>query len=249
VAPDSAGEYELLTVNSGAQLTVSAPTLIDIPTDFCWILKYGAMADLLSKEAEAKDATRAAYCNQRYQQGLALLQIAPAALQIRVNNVPVWIDAVRSADEFNTTWESESPAEPTACYVGGLNLIALSPPPDATGYSITATVTMNAPVPVNPGDFIQCPRDAYDVIVDYAQHVAAFKMGGAEFTETAALMMRMVKNAAAYNSRLEEMGAFQDAIFGQSQRQEMMNPRYTRSFLDGGTATGAPQAATPTSQS
>ncbi len=233
VPPDVASQYELLTVNAGPVLTPSAPTLIPIPTDFTWILKWGALADLLSKEAEAKDQTRSTYCNKRYEQGLQLLQIAPAVLQLRVNGVPVWIDAVRSADEFNTTWQSETPGQPTACYIAGTNLIALSPQPDATGYSITATVTMNAPLPVNDNDMLQIPRDSYDVLIDYVQHICLFKNGGAEFTETMEQLNRMIKNAANYNSRLGELGAFQEAIFGQSQREETMNPRYTRSYLEG----------------
>ncbi len=69
-------------------------------------------------------------------------------------------------------------------------------------------------------------------------------MGGSEFTESNVLLNRMIQNAAIYNSRLAELGCFEDAIFGSSQRQEVMNPRYTKSFTDGGSATGSSQVGT-----
>ena len=239
VAPNSPGSYEILSVNAGTVLSTAAPTIIDIPADFCWILKYGALADLLSKESEAKDAGRAKYCNMRYEQGLQLLKIAPAALQIRVNNAPVWIDAVRSADEYNTTWQAEPAGAPANVYAAGLNLIGLNPTPNSINYSITATVVVNAPIPVNNTDPIQVARDDYDVIIDMAQHIALLKNGGAEFSETIALYNRFVQQAARYNSKLTELGCFKEAIVGSSQREEVMNPRYTKSLTDIDTSANA----------
>lgn len=225
VIPNEAGEYEILTVNAGPQLTVTAPTLLGIPDDFAWVLKWGALADLLSKESEAKDAARAAYCNKRYQQGLALLAQAPAALSMRINNVPVWIDAVRSADEYDVTWQGRQAGTPTNVYVAGLNLVALSPTPDTSPISVFAQVVQNAPIPVNDSDFLQVGRDEYDAIIDYAQHLALFKNSGSEFSQTMELYNRFVRLAATYNSKLTEMGEFKEELFGNSQREELFNPR------------------------
>jgi hypothetical protein len=239
-APQQEGEYELLTVNAGAPLIVDSPTLIPIPTDFAWVLKWGAMADLLSKEAEAKDEGRAAYCNMRYQQGMKLLSMAPAALQFRINNVPLWMDAVRSADEYFTDWQTLEPGVPTNLFVAGLNLVALSPAPDAIGYSATVTVVQNAPIPVADGDFVQVARGDYDAIIDFSQHLAMFKNGGAEFAETKELYARFVRQAALYNSKLAEMACFQEEIYGISQREETINPRLTKQAAtgDGGNNNG-----------
>jgi hypothetical protein len=307
-APQQASEYELLTVNAGPALTTKEATVIDIPTDFAWVLKWGAMADLLSKEAEAKDEGRADYCNQRYQQGMALLTYSAALLQFRINNIPLWIDAVRAADEYDTSWQAQTPGVPTNTWTAGLNLIALSPQPtmfvngvsissvgsgqtdgtytaasvggDGTGATITyiifggilisttvtaggngytsvptftiaaggtpgtvtatisppfsasATVVQNAPIPVNDGDFLQVSRGDYDVIIDLAQHLALFKCGGAEFTETKAQWGRFVRQAALYNSKLKEMACFQEEIYGTSQREEAMNPRLAKDMAD-----------------
>jgi hypothetical protein len=83
---------------------------------------------------------------------------------------------------------------------------------------------MNAPVPVNNTDFIQLSRNDLDAVIDYAQHLAALKMGGAEFTATIPLFQRFMAQAALYNSKLLELGEFTSTILGLSQRENQMNP-------------------------
>lgn len=231
VPPQQEGNYELLTVNaSNYAFDATKPTQINIPADFCWILKWGVLADLFAKESEAKDVMRAAYCNHRYQQGLKLLASSPALLQLKINNaVPIWIDSVKNADEYSTDWQNQTPAMPESVFAAGLNLIALSPEPDQS-YSATATVLQNAPVPFLPSDFVQVGRDDYDVIIDYAQHLALFKNGGQEFARTKDLYSRFLHQAAVYNSKLQEMGEFKTDIYGSSQREEITNPRLTKSL-------------------
>lgn len=234
LSPNTAGNYDLLTVNAGPTLTFLKPTIIPIPTDFVWVLKWGVLADLLSIESEAKDEMRAAYCNMRYQQGMKLLQNSPALLQLRINGVPIWMDAVRSADEYSTNWQNLTPGLPTNAFIAGLNLIALAPPPDDTGYSGTATVVQNAPIPVADLDYLEVSRGDYNAILDYAQHLALFKNGGAEFGATKVLYDRFVRQASLYNSKLRESGDFTDALYEQSERQEMMAPRVTKQMPTGG---------------
>lgn len=223
--PTLPGNYELITVNAGPILTTQTATLLGIPDDFSWVLKWGALADLFSKQGEAKDELRAQYCNKRYQQGMALLLNAPAALTIRINNLPLWMDAARSADEYNSSWQAVAAGVPVDVYTAGLNLIALSPKPDATVLDVTASVVQNAPIPVQDSDFVQVSQDDYDVIIDYAQHIALLKNGGEEFTATAELYGRFVKQASLYNRKLNEMGEFQSELYGNSQKEEVFNPR------------------------
>jgi hypothetical protein len=79
----------------------------------------------------------------------------------------------------------------------------------APGYSATVSVVQNAPVPVAETDFIQVARDDYDTIIDYAQHLALFKTGGAEFAATVSLYQKFEQKAAQYNGRLADMGFFE----------------------------------------
>src|SRR5258705_84101 len=118
--------------------------------------------------------------------GLVLLTKAPSLLAMRINNVALQIDAVRGADLYNTTWQSQAQRQPKAVLHSGLNLVALAPTPYAgpsgtsQPYMLTATVVENAPVPVVDADQVQVGRDDLDAVLDYAVHLAALKMGGAE---------------------------------------------------------------------
>lgn len=227
-APGAGGYYELIVVQAGNTLVVGTPSTFPIPDDWTYILKWGALGDLLARESWAKDPARAEYCNARYRMGLALLAKAPALLQLRANNVALQIDSVRDADLFNTTWQAQDAASPQMALTTGLNLVGISPKPDyplSTNYSMTATVVRNAPLPVLDTDYVQVGRDDLDAVIDYAQHLASFKMGGSEFQDTVPLFQRFLKQATLYGLKLDEMGEYLDAILGISQRDEQTNPR------------------------
>jgi hypothetical protein len=222
--PAYAGKYELLTIDAGQLLVAGTPSTLMVPDDWVHVIKWGALADLLSRDSNAQDLPRAEYCNQRYRMGLAALSAAPALLALRIGNVPVQLDSVRGADLYKTTWQGQAPGPPTAAYYAGLNMLALAPIPDNGNYSVTATVVENAPIPVNAGDPVQVSRDDLDVIIDYAQHLSSVKMGGAEFLSTIPLFKRFIQQAATYNKKLDQLGEFTSAIYGLASREKDMNP-------------------------
>ncbi len=67
--PDSNGSIELQYVATGTNLTGSGASLTAqdemVPT-----IKYGIMADMLSKVGRAHDPIRAQYCDERYEMGI-----------------------------------------------------------------------------------------------------------------------------------------------------------------------------------
>lgn len=221
--PAYAGSYELLTIEAGQALSATSPSTLLVPDDWTWVIKWGAMADLLGRESPAKDAVRAQYCQSRYQMGLKLMQSASALLAMRVGNVPLEIDSVRGADLYNTSWEGQSQSSPKMALHAGQNLVALNPPDNGT-YSMLATVVENAPVPVNPNDFVQVSRGDLDAIIDYAQHLASFKLGGAEFAATTPMLQRFLTQAKSYGLKLDELGEYTSALYGLSVREAEMNP-------------------------
>lgn len=225
-APAFGGSYELLTIEAGPQLSAATPTLLGIPDDWTPILKWGALADLLSRESNAKDIPRAQYCEQRYRMGVKLLLDSPAILATRLANVPLQIDSVWAADLYNTTWQASANQKPTTMLHAGQNMLALAPTPDSA-YSITATVVANAPLPVAMSDPIQVAREDLDAIIDYTQHLAAVKLGGQEFLATIPLFQRFLKQATVYNSKLAELAEFTAPLFGLSSRDAQMHPRFT----------------------
>ncbi len=225
--PPVVGQYEVLTVDSPGNFDAVNPSLLAIPDDWSHVVKWGALEDLLTREAHAKDTLRAMYAAQRFEEGKGLLFAAPATLAVRLNNIPIAIDAVRSGDDFNCEWQSRVQGEPQSVYTIGLNLVGFGPVPDGGTYSPTFSAVQNAPVPVAIGDFIQIDRSLYDSILDYAQHLALFKSGGAEFVSTTTAYQNLLRKASLYNSKLGAMGFFQKQMAELSQLQQERDPQYT----------------------
>jgi hypothetical protein len=225
IQPAFSGNYDCLTIDAGPQLLAATPSTLSIPDDWTHAIKWGALADLLSRESNPSDPLRAAYCAQQYRMAANLLTSASALLTLRIANIPLQIDALKSADVYRTGWQAAAQSAPTTAYLSGLNLLALAPAPDAGPYSLLATVVENAPVPSADTDLVQVSRDDLDAILDYSVHLAMFKCGGAEFQSTLPLMDRFVKQASLYNSRLSEWGEFSKLLLTVSQQEEEQNPR------------------------
>lgn len=222
--PPVPGIYETLTVNSGPTASAGATQTLVVPDDWSWVVKWGALTDLLGKESTAKDPFRAEYCQKRYEQGLKLMAASPSVLAMQINGLPVSIDAVKNADNFNPSWESLVQGEPSSCYSAGLNLFGFRTP-DVGPYGALLTVVQNAPVPTAAGDYIQIARADYDALIDESQHLAAFKLGGAEFASTFGLHQSFMLRAALYNAKLRATSSFQREEYALSQREQERNPR------------------------
>ena len=223
--PQNNGQVELLSILTGASLNPSAGVLLGIPDDFSWVIKWGALADLLAKSGEAHDMLRSSYCEQRYREGIALAMIHTSALQGLINGAQIPIQALKSWDSFNMGWQNAPTGKPTDLALASWNMLALSPGPDANPYSITLDVIPNAPVPVNPGDFIQLGREELDVLIDYVTHLAWFKIGGIEFMETKPLYENFQRLAATYNEMLKATINFVEPLGDRALREETLNPR------------------------
>ncbi len=222
--PPVAGNYELLTVNSGATFNTTAAQFLTIPDDWSWLIKWNAMENLLGREGVAKDELRQAYCSQRFDHGIQVLANAPAVLALQLNGVPMFVDAARNGDDFNSGWQAKAQGTPRSCYTVGLNMIGF-PQPDVGPYSALVSCVQNQPVPVSSGDFIQISKDDYSTVLDYAQHLAAFKMGGSAFANTLPLLQGFMKRASIYNSKLLQLGQFVLPQYEVSQLQEERQPR------------------------
>ena len=215
---------QMLGVQGGPDFTPGTNTPLLMPDDWMWVLKFGAMADVLSMEQEGKDLARAIYCRQRYEEGLKLMREMPWLLEASLNNVPVDTQPVAGADRTNYEWQSRATAFPELV-VGGVDLFAVSPIPAALT-TVGMTVVGNAPIPANDAAEIQVPRDAMNAIIDEAQHLALFKMGGAEFHASMALHKSFVEYAVNQNRRLRESGILATTIRPPVDRQKEAQPRY-----------------------
>ena len=222
--PSAAGTLEILSVRSGAALDPTTPVLMGIPDDYCWVVKWGAMADLLSKDGPAYDPSRAAICEARYQQGVQMAKMAICVVQAQIAAAPVPVSSVYEQDMYDATWQNITATQPTALLSAGLNLVALSPKPDAV-YAVKLDVLENADIPANDAAYVQVGQEELGAILDYAQHLAMFKVGGDEFNATQPLydnFMRMAKN---YQERLGAMVRYATPLAFQSMSQEAFHKR------------------------
>lgn len=222
------GNYDVLTVNAGVALSDREATTLPIPNDWCWIVKYGALGQLLGRESSARDAMRSQYALARYKQGIAMMRSAPALLGARINDVPVIVEAISTGDFYAANWQGLSPGQPTSLYYAGLNMLALAPQPDSASYSVTAIVVRNMPLPATDSDYLQVGRDDVAAVLDYAQHIAMFKCGGAEFQGTFPLFENFLRHCSLYNSKLKAMSPWLEFLDGRGKEDERLNPVFSK---------------------
>lgn len=225
VPPGIPGAYDLLVLSSGGALIPPTASLLHVPDDNTWTLKWGALADLLDRESEATDRLRAAWCRQRYTDGLKLLQKTPWVMQVAINNVSADLVSVVEMDRYRPDWdwiENNQGVIVTA----GTDCWTVIPDPDQPILSVDLTVLANMPLPTSDEDHLQVSRDAWQAVLDYAQFLACFKMGGAEFTAAQQLDQGFIAMAMAQNGRLEKLGLFTNLFVQEGQRQTRAQERF-----------------------
>lgn len=194
--PANSGALDLLAVVLGSALNpvVGSGVLMGIPDDWTWVVRFGAMSDLLSKEGLSYDPQRAAYCEARWQLGLKMATQASVVLAGQNNGVPTRLYSVQEADQYRRTWQSTPARYPASLILTiGQNLVALNPPPIAWPIgTVTLDVVANMPVPVNSTDCVNMGVDLaeLDIIFDYVVHLATFKEGPGQLDASMALYQR-----------------------------------------------------------
>jgi len=220
------GQLDLIQVNSPTVTNMPSFTPLSLPDDWTWILKWAVLMDMLGKQSEAQDSLRFQYAKARYIEGVQLLQTMPWLLECLINEAPVGIESVLERDQFDSGWESNLNTRQSVI-VAGPELMSLAVrPTGGTTLGLSVKIVQSAPVPSNDTDIVQVPRDVMDAIVDYAVHLSAFKMGGAEFTDTIPLFDNFRTVAKSYNQRLSNLALFDDVMRAQGQRQVEVDPRY-----------------------
>jgi len=206
--PNINGTLDMVTVEDPGDLDPSSPngTLLFIPDDFVWVVKFGVLADLLGADGQARDQDRAQYCLQRWQEGIQLANIYTSIIQLQLNDVPLYVCSLQELDSGSYNWRNTT-GTPTVGALAGLNLLVLAGDGSSGGipdgvYGVSADVVRSAPVPVADSDLIQVGREELDSILRYAEHLAAWKMAGTEFMATMPHYQGFMRGAMLYNNRL-----------------------------------------------
>lgn len=223
------GTVDLLTINNPTNLDESTGVLLNIPDDFVWIIKWGALADLLGKEGQAYDPIRSKYCESRYEQGLQLALTTQCINQVAINGVYIQPTDLNDFDYYNYNWQNSS-NQPTDIAIISRNLIALTPVPDSTEYSIQLDILRNMPVPSIGTDYLQIGREHYDLILDYSVHLAMFKCQGVEFEGTYPMLDRFMQRAMMNNDKLNAQAKQYSIMKDLSNKQEIDVPRIEKAI-------------------
>ena len=217
---------DCLAILAGPAIAPPTASPLLIPDDWSWVLKWGMMADLLSKETESIDPQRAAYCLQRFEEGLKLMKALPWVLQARIQDIPVDTMSVYEMDDFNYEWQS-NPSAQTQVVRGGIDLFAMCPVlPAGTSQSVTLVMVGNMPIPAADGDEIQVSRDVLDAIIDEAQHLAMWKDGYESIQQSMSLHKNFLRAAVETSGRLAESGIFESTLRPPVSREDEANPRF-----------------------
>jgi hypothetical protein len=221
IPPNQPGTYEAIVLQSGAPFNPPTPTLLGIPDDYAYVLIWGALADLLGQESEAKDAERSAYCLKRYQDGLQLMLKSPWIELGKVNGVAVSLDSIVATDRYSPEFDSNPTGFGPVIVVGGMDFIGAP-----VGQGIGVTVLGNAPILDSTNTYVQVSRSDWDAVLDLAQARSLFKCGGAEFKAALEIEKRALLACAAENTRLRSLGAFSDVIDQRGNQQERDMQRF-----------------------
>jgi hypothetical protein len=224
-APNVPGNFDVIALQSGVTFAPPAATLVGVPDDWSWLLVWGALADLLSRESEATDLPRAAYALKRYADGLEIMQKSNWLVEATYNGVPCDVPALKDQDAFVPEWEGSATAWP-AIVQAGMDFIA--PCPVATPsvpVGVSLTLVGNQPLPVVDGDYLQISRDVFDGILSAAQSLAMWKMGGAEAAAAQEQDREFLRTALATNNRLSKMGIYTSTVHSEGRKQDRAEPR------------------------
>ncbi len=219
--PFDTGQLDLIVVPRGAVLGTAlnaGGTSLGIPNDWVWVVIFGALADLFSKDGLSLDPARAAYCQTRWDQGISLAQAASVVLTGRIDNVVCRVATVQDADSFNRNWQT-TPGTPRTLLTCGQTLLAVLPPPTVnapSGWGVTLDVVQNTPVPISGPGYLPVGPEHLDTLYDYAQHLALLKEGPAQLQTSMALAVRFFTATGAQAAWLRALTPSRAALLGQT---------------------------------
>ena len=227
--PNQPGQWDMLVSFSGVDLVPPAATVLGLPDDWCWVALYGALADVLSNAPEGRDAQRAKYCLQVYEQGKRAMRELPWLLSGGVGSINADTPGFGEMDTQQQNWEQTQNATDPTIVVGGVDLVALAPFNITTAVvSAVLTLVGNAPVPLVDADKIQLSKDGVDAVLARSQHVATFKRGGEDFLATIPLLEQFEAYCRTKNAQYAALGIFRPDLLVAGNEQSEGDPRFER---------------------
>lgn len=223
--PANPGLVHIISLNTSTDLQpLVSPTILNVPDDLTWVIKFGALADLFAEDGIGKDPGRAAYCEERWRDGIQLARIYNSVRLGYLDGVPSLLDSIEELDQAVPNWVNAAPGAPKNLVILG-SVVATNPIADGNSHSISLDITPKFPIPISDQDWVQLGQEYLDIILDYAEHLANVKIGADELKDSYGLYKNFVSQAAVMNDRLQAQANNFDVLSDRSRLSEKVNPR------------------------
>ena len=218
--PLNAGNLEAITVDSVTMDLTNPNTLIQVPDEWAWAVKFAALEDILTAGGQITDDLRAQYCAQRYKQAVTFARDARSILRLTMNGLPLAIDSMAALDAGYSYWRNQPGQTPCA----GVMYDLVCVPPVTAPASIGVDIVQSAPVPVNPGDFIPIGEENLEDIVSYVVNYVMLKCGGNEFKATMPMFDDFLRAVSVRKGVNAAKISYFTPLFGTWQKEEAERP-------------------------
>lgn len=165
-----------------------------------------------------------------------------SSMRVAFNNQGLIPSSMEDLDTGEQYWESETtasggtvPTQPQLYAIGALNLIGIWPADAAGGNALQVDGIASTPILAADGDFVNIGKEELTAILDYSEHAALFKEGGAEFVATlpsdenpGAILGNFLKAAGKRNATLMQSEMYRLWLGGDVAGREK-NPQRTKS--------------------
>ena len=198
--PANSGNLDLLMTMCAAYSYTGVAQALNFPDDASYCLPWGILASVLGQDSQSRDYQRAEYALARFNIAVATLKNYPLVMQVNLGASQIQPATMEGLDNWRPGWRSETPATPEIIAVAGRNLIAMGPVPNGV-INATMDCIVNSPASGSAAATIAIPGDIVTALLDNATHLAAFKMGGEEFTATLPMYRNFTTVAEQYASR------------------------------------------------
>ena len=149
---------------------------------------------------------------------------------IEFNSIPLSKSSVFNWDQINPQWEA-SRGTPDEWAPVGLSIIAINPVDPGGNNMLVVDGISVTPILVNSGDFVDIGQEDFAPLMDYVQHLAVFKEGGAEFESSLPLYKSFIAAAGVRNEKFRAsalyrltMGLDDDQQLKPFRRKRQMQP-------------------------
>jgi hypothetical protein len=105
----------------------------------------------------------------------------------------------------------------------GMDFIA---PVPGSGQLLTLQLVGNAPLLDATNTYVQVSRDDWESCLNYAHHVASFKLGNDQFQATMPMLKAFYQYCAQRNSRWATYGVFVEGLRKIGKRQQESEPKW-----------------------